>query len=119
MEINQIGVITFKNGKIDSKSSFEINRILHSSDKRSMNRMKIELKVGTRATTKDFRNTYKARYLVEHGWRIDSVVKPMVAGLTNRVDLVSVPTKYGQLVVKNEDMLTYVGNNVWDVRSDK
>lgn len=43
----------------------------------------------------------------------------MVAGLTNRVDLISVPTKYGQLVVKNEDMLTYVGNNVWDVRRDK
>lgn len=81
--------------------------------------MKIELKVGTRATTKDFRNTYKAKYLVEHGWRIDSVVKPMVAGLTNRVDLVSVPTKYGQLVVKKDDVLTYVGNNVWDVRRDK
>ena len=43
----------------------------------------------------------------------------MVPGLTNRFDLVSVPTKYGQLVVKNEDMLTYVGNNVWDVRSNK
>ncbi|WP_126708856.1 hypothetical protein ACI6SH_11310 [Lactobacillus crispatus] len=81
--------------------------------------MKIELQVGTRATTKDFRNTYKARYLVEHGWRIDSIVKPYVPGLTTRVDLVSVPTKYGQLVVKNEDMLTYVGNNVWDVRRDK
>lgn len=82
--------------------------------------MKIEMQVGTRATTKDFRNTYKARYLLQHGWRIDSVVKPMVAGLTNRVvDLISVPTKYGQLVVKNEDMLTYVGNNVWDVRSSK
>ena len=81
--------------------------------------MKIELKVGTRATVADFRNTYKARYLLLHGWRIDSVVKPMVAGLTNRVDLISVPTKYGQLVVKNEDMLTYVGNNVWDVRSSK
>ena len=81
--------------------------------------MKIEMQVGTRATTKDFRNTYKARYLLQHGWRIDSVVNPMVVGLTDRVDLVSVPTKYGQLVVKNEDMLTYVGNNVWDVRSDK
>ena len=81
--------------------------------------MKIEIQVGTRATTKDFRNTYKARYLLQHGWRIDSVVKPMVPGLTNRFDLVSVPTKYGQLVVKNEDMLTYVGNNVWDVRSNK
>lgn len=34
MKINQIGVITFKNGKIDSKSSFEINRILHSSGKK-------------------------------------------------------------------------------------
>lgn len=81
--------------------------------------MKIDLPVGTRATTKDFRNTYKARYLVEHGWRIDSFVKPMVAGLTNRVDLVSVPTKYGQLVVKKDDVLTYVGNNVWDARRDK
>lgn len=81
--------------------------------------MKIEMQIGTRATTKDFRNTYKARYLLQHGWRIDSVVQPMVAGLTNRVDLISVPTKYGQLVVKNEDMLTYVGNNVWDVRSSK
>ena len=82
-------------------------------------RMKIKMQVGTRATVADFINTYKARYLLQHGWRIDSVVKPMVAGLTNRVDLVSVPTKYGQLVVKNEDMLTYVGNNVWDVRSNK
>lgn len=81
--------------------------------------MKIEMQVGTRATVADFRNTYKARYLLQHGWRIDSVVNPMVVGLTDRVDLVSVPTKYGQLVVKNEDMLTYVGNNVWDVRSDK
>ena len=78
--------------------------------------MKIKMQVGTRATVADFRNTYKARYLLQYGWRIDSVVVP---GLTNRVDLVSVPTKYGQLVVKNEDMLTYVGNNVWDVRSDK
>lgn len=81
--------------------------------------MKIEMQVGTRATTKDFRNTYKARYLLQHGWRIDSVARPVVAGLTNRVDLVSVPTKYGQLVVKKDDVLTYVGNNVWDVRRDK
>ena len=81
--------------------------------------MKIKMQVGTRATVADFRNTYKARYLLEHGWRIDSIVKPCVPGLTTRVDLVSVPTKYGQLVVKNKDMLTYVGNNVWDVRRDK
>lgn len=42
-------------------------------------RMKIKMQVGTRATVADFRNTYKARYLLQHGWRIDSVVKPMVA----------------------------------------
>ena len=81
--------------------------------------MKFEMQVGTRATVADFRNTYKARYLLQHVWRIDSVARPVVSGLTNRFDLVSVPTKYGQLVVKNEDMLTYVGNNVWDVRSNK
>lgn len=39
--------------------------------------MKIEMQVGTRATAADFRNTYKARYLLQHGWRIDSVARPV------------------------------------------
>lgn len=81
--------------------------------------MKIELQVGTRATTKDFRNTYQARYLLLHGWRIDPILSSIIPRPDNQIDVVSVPTKYGQLVVKNEDILTYVGDNVWDVRSKK
>lgn len=79
--------------------------------------MKIDLPVGTRATVADFRNTYKARYLLLHGWRIYSAVNPN--GLSNLIEVVSVPTKYGQMVIKETDMLTYVGDNVWDVRGKK
>lgn len=76
--------------------------------------MKINIEIGTRGTVSDFLETYCQSFLEQHGWffrRIKFSNIELIGPI-----LFTVITKHGEIVVHKDDILTYVGHNVWDVR---
>lgn len=74
--------------------------------------MKINIPVGTRGTLKEFKKSYQRDFLEKYGYKAYSHVVPF-----NRPVILaeSVKTKYGELVVHDNDVVTYVGNRTWSV----
>lgn len=69
--------------------------------------MKIKIDIGTRGTLKEFKKSYQRNFLEKHGYK---------AYGGNFVFLAeTVETKYGELVVHDNDVVTYVGNKHWSV----
>lgn len=94
----------------------QFSKIIHESgmDKEFMEmvEMKIKIPIGTRATCLEFCDTYQSSYLSKYGWsfhRLD--------GQRFMQYLRSVKTKYGEIIVNYDDVLTYAGDGIWDVRS--
>lgn len=79
-----------------------------------MDKDEIKLSIGTRARCIDFCDTYQPSYLIKNGWNFHKLE-------SHRFNqyLRSVKTKYGEIVVDFDDVLTYVGDGVWDVRSSE
>ena len=74
--------------------------------------MEIDLKIGERGKFKEFDSVYKSEFLEKHGYHAYTVSK----GLTRKHKLCeSLQTKYGELVVHNNDTVTYVGHGIWSV----
>lgn len=74
--------------------------------------MEIDLKIGERGKFKEFESVYKSEFLEKHGYHAYTVSE----GFTrNRKACQSLQTKYGELVVKDSDVVTYVGNDIWSV----
>lgn len=74
--------------------------------------MKIKIDIGTRGTLKEFKKSYQRDFLEKYGYKAYSHVVPF-----NRPVILaeSVKTKYGELVVHDNDVVTYVGNKHWSV----
>ena len=74
--------------------------------------MKIKIDIGTRGTLKEFKKSYQRKFLEKYGYKAYSHVVPL-----NRPVILaeSVKTKYGELVVHDNDVVTYVGNKHWSV----
>ena len=78
--------------------------------------MKIKIDIGTRGTLKEFKNSYKRDFLEKHGYKAYGHVVPFgsCAVLAEAVE-----TKYGELVVHDNDVLTYLGHKLWAVTKAK
>ena len=69
--------------------------------------MKIDIPVCTRGTLREFKESYQPEFLSKYGYK---------AYGGNFVFLAeTVETKYGELVVHDNDVVTYVGNKHWSV----
>lgn len=74
-----------------------------------MNKVKF-LGIGARGKVVTVADTYTERFLCTHGFkRYELVSKYPVDHLT------TVRTKYGETVVYDDDVVTYVGNDIWSV----
>ena len=69
--------------------------------------MKIEIPVCTRGTLREFKNAYTAKFLKLHGYKAYGGGFGILAE--------TVETKYGELIVYDNDVVTYVGNKHWSV----
>ena len=78
--------------------------------------MKIDLPVGTRATLEEFIDAYTPYFLMKYGYREYSTPVPLSG---RRVICRSVKTKYGEIIVHDDDVLTYVGGKKWAVEQRK
>ncbi|MGP3290316.1 hypothetical protein ACTVPE_05475 [Lactobacillus crispatus] len=78
--------------------------------------MKINLPVGTRATLEEFIDAYTPYFLMKYGYREYSHVLPLG---TRKICCRSVKTKYGEIIVHDDDVLTYVGGKKWAVEQRK
>lgn len=77
--------------------------------------MKIEIPVCTRGTLKEFKNAYTAKFLKLHGYK-----EYGYQWFGEIVTFKTVKTKYGELVIYNNSVLTYVGDGIWSTeRSQK
>ena len=74
--------------------------------------MKIKIDIGTRGMLKEFKKSYQRDFLEKYGYK----AYDHVAAFNRPVILAeSVKTKYGELVVHDNDVVTYVGNKHWSV----
>lgn len=74
--------------------------------------MKIKIDIGTRGALKKFKKSYQRDFLEKYGYKAYGHVVPF----GNFVILAeTVETKYGELVVHDSDVVTYVGNKHWSV----
>ena len=77
--------------------------------------MDIKLLVGVRGSKSKFEDSYQPDFLKKNGWKFYptfGIAKYQANYIT------SVKTKYGELIPKVDDVLTYVGNGIWDVRKE-
>lgn len=78
--------------------------------------MKIKIDIGTRETLKEFKQSYKRDFLEKHGYKAYGHLVPFgsFAVLAEAVE-----TKYGELVVHDNDVLTYLGHKLWAVTKNR
>ena len=73
--------------------------------------MKIKIDIGTRGTLKEFKKFYQRKFLEKYGYK---------AYGGNFIFLAeTIETKYGELVVHDNDVLTYLGHKLWAVTKNK
>lgn len=74
--------------------------------------MKIKIAIGTRGPLKEFKKSYQRKFLEKYGYKayghVTAFNRPVILAET-------VETKYGELVVHDNDVVTYVGNKHWSV----
>lgn len=75
--------------------------------------MAISLKIGERGKPQEFIDSYTKDFLEFYGFEDYKVNEPFSE------ELITVQTKYGELVVQKEDVITYVGNGIWSVSKDE
>lgn len=69
--------------------------------------MKINIPVGARGTLKEFKKSYQRDFLEKYGYK--------AYGGSFGILAETVETKYGELIVYDNDVVTYVGNKHWNV----
>lgn len=75
--------------------------------------MAISLKIGERGKPQEFIDSYTKDFLEFYGFEDYKLNAPFSE------ELITVQTKYGELVVQKEDVITYVGNRIWSVSKDE
>lgn len=82
--------------------------------------MKIDIPVGTRGTLKEFKTSYQPEFLSKYGYKRYTNIIPF-NGLKIVCETVNV--KYssvrGELIVHDNDILTYLGHRLWAVTKAK
>lgn len=78
-----------------------------------MNKVKF-LGIGARGKAIVFNDTYTESFLYNHGFKRYELVSKYTTD-----HLTTVQTKYGELVVSANDVITYVGDGIWSVSRDE
>ena len=82
--------------------------------------MKIEIPVCTRGTLREFKESYQSEFLSKYGYKRYTNIIPL-NGL--KVVCEAVNVKYssiqGELIVHDNDILTYLGHKLWAVTKAK
>lgn len=76
-----------------------------------------QLDIGLRGTMKNFKQTFTKEFLKKHGY--DTYEKIIPFSGIRYVLCQTVQTKYGEMVIRDEDVVTYVGNRIWSVDRNK
>lgn len=78
------------------------------------------LSVGLRGDINYFVKSYQYNFLDKHGFHEYQLIRSLE--LKNNVDvnfrLYTVNTKYGEMVIHINDVVTYLGNDLWDIRNE-
>lgn len=76
--------------------------------------MTLGIKIGERGTLKNIVKTYSAIYLINHG-----LVPNQNGDLTGIGSLAALAeTKHGKMTAHSDNVLTYLGDSLWDVRQE-
>ena len=78
--------------------------------------MKIKIDIGTRGTLKEFKKSYQRKFLEKYGYKAYGHVVPFESFV---ILAETVETKCGELVVHDNDVLTYLGHKLWAATEDK
>ena len=76
--------------------------------------MTLGIKIGERGTLKNIVKTYSAIYLINHGLLPDQSGDLTGIGLLAEL----AETKHGKISALGADVLTYLGDSLWDVRPE-
>ena len=76
--------------------------------------MTLGIKIGERGTLKDIVKTYSAIYLIHHGLLLSR--NGDLTGIGSLAALAE--TKHGKMTAHSDNVLTYLGDSLWDVRQE-
>lgn len=76
--------------------------------------MTLGIKIGERGTLKNIVTTYSTIYLINHGLLPDR--NGDLVGIGSLAALAE--TKRGKITALGDDVLTYLGDSLWDVRQE-
>lgn len=76
--------------------------------------MTLGIKMGERGTLKDIVKTYSAIYLINHGLLLSQ--NGDLTGIGSLAALAE--TKHGKMIARSDNVLTYLGGCLWDVRQE-
>ena len=74
--------------------------------------MILGIKIGERGTLENIVRTYSALYLIHHGLLLSQ--NGDLTGIGSLVALAE--TKHGKMIAHSDNVLTYLGDSLWDVR---
>lgn len=74
--------------------------------------MNFELPIGARGNIAEFQKIFTIDFLTEDNLTFYS-------STFGGAGVISALTKYGEVIVHKNDVLTYLGNGIWDVRREK
>lgn len=75
--------------------------------------MEIKIEIGTRESFRKFKRSYQPEFLKKYGYHFYGY--PAIITGNFRTLAESLDTKYGELIVHDDDIVTYVGNKKWSV----
>lgn len=76
-----------------------------------MNKLSVnELPIGTRGTARLLIDIYTRQYLSRNGFKVKKY---------ELMIFMSAQTKFGEMVVYPDDVLTYIGNKKWSISKDE
>ena len=78
---------------------------------KGIEKMKIDLPIGIRATPEEFNESYTGEFLRRYGYNTCRRVVTLMGTIYTE----TVQTKNGEEIVSSSDVLTYVGNKHWSV----
>lgn len=73
-----------------------------------------DIGIGARGTLRQFKKKYTTRFLKLHGYKEHGY-----QFFGEIVLIKTVKTKYGELVIHNDSVITYVGSGVWSVSKNE
>lgn len=81
--------------------------------------MKIDIPVGTRGTLKEFKTSYQPEFLSKYGYKRYTNIIPFGVKVVCEAVNVKYSSIQGELIVYDNDVLTYVGGKKWAVEQRK